>query len=60
MDDFVDVIKKGSKVRSKINVMLDRYKSLTHDFQSKMGYNSLIQNFILKELINIMAMTIND
>ena len=40
--------------------MLDRYMSLPYDFQSKIGYNSLIQNVILKELINIMAMTIND
>ena len=40
--------------------MLDRYMSLPYDFQSKIGYNSLIQNVILKELFNIMAMTIND
>ena len=40
--------------------MLDRYMSLPYDFRSKIGYNSLIQNVILKELINIMAMTIND
>ena len=60
MDDFVNVIKKDPKVRNKINVMLDRFMSLPHDFQSKMGYNSLIQNVILEELINIMAMTTND
>ena len=40
--------------------MLDRYTSLPYNFQSKIGYNSLIQNVILKELINILAMTIND
>ena len=40
--------------------MLDRYMSLPYDFQSKIGYNSLIQIVILKELINIMAMTKND
>ena len=40
--------------------MLDRYMSLPYDFQSKIGYNSLIQNVILKELINIMAMTTKD
>ena len=40
--------------------MLDRYTSLPYYFQSKIGYNSLIQNVILKELINITAMTIKD
>ena len=34
--------------------------SLPYDFQSKIGYNSLIQNVILEELINIMAKTITD
>ena len=60
MDDFVNVIKKDPKVRNKTNVMLDRYMSLPYGFQSKIGYISLIQNVILKELIIIMAMTIND
>ena len=40
--------------------MLDSYMSLPYDFRSRIGYNSLIQNVIFKELINIMAMTIND
>ena len=54
------MIKKDPQVQNKINVMLDRYMSLPYDFQSKIGYNSLIQNVILKELINIMATTIID
>ena len=60
MEAFIKVIKKDPKVRYKINVMLDRYMSLPYVFQSKIGYNSLIQNVILKELINVMAMTINN
>ena len=60
MEAFVNVIKKDPKVRTKINVMLDRYMSLPYDFQSKIGYNSLIQNVILKELLNIMSLTIID
>ena len=47
-------------MQNKINILLDRYTSLPYDFQSKIGYNSLIQYVILKELINIMAMAIND
>ena len=34
--------------------------SLPYDFQSKIGYNSLIQNVILKELNNIMGTIITD
>ena len=34
--------------------------SLSFDFQSKIGYKSLIQNVIVKELINIMGGTIPD
>ena len=60
MEAFVKVIKKDPKIRKKINVMLDRYMSLPYDFQSKIGYNSSMQNVILRELINIMTMTIND
>ena len=60
MEDFTNLIRKDPKVRNKINVMLDRYMSLPYDFQSKIGYNSLIQNVFLKELINVIAMTIND
>ena len=60
MEDSIEVIKKDPKIRSKINILLDRYMSLPYDFQSRIGYNSLIQNNILKELIIIMAMKIND
>ena len=54
MEAFIKVIKKDPRVEHKINVMLDRYMSLPYDFQSKIEYNSLIQNVILEELINIM------
>ena len=40
--------------------MLDRYMTLPYDFQSKIGYDTLIQNVIFKELIKIMGMTIKD
>ena len=60
MEAFIKVIKKDTRVQNNINIMLDRHMSLPYDFQSRKGYNSLIQNVILKELIIIMAMTIND
>ena len=60
MEAFIKVIKKDPRKQNNINIMLDRYMSLPYDFQSRIGSNSLIQNVILKELINIMTMTIND
>ena len=59
-NDFVNVIRKDPKVRIKIDDMLDRYNRLPPKYQSKIGYDTLIQNIILKELINIMGSTITD
>ena len=60
MVDFKNVSKKGPQKRIKINVMLDRYIRLPYKFQSRIGYDSLIQNVIFKELMNIMGITITD
>ena len=37
--------------------MLDRYMSLPYIYQSKIGFDCLIQKIILKELINNMRTT---
>ena len=55
MDVFKNVIKKDPHVRVKINDMLDRYNRLPLKYHSKKGYNSLIQNVILEDLINKMG-----
>ena len=60
MEAFVNVIRKDPKVRIKINDLLDRYNRLPYNYQSKIGSDTLIQNVILKELINIMGMTITE
>ena len=60
MNDSINVIKKDSQVRVKINDMLDRYFREPYNYQSKKGYDSLIQNVILKELIKMMGTTIRD
>ena len=60
MDDFINVIKKDSQIRVKINYMLDRYNWLPCNYQLKIGCDSLIQNVILKKLINVMGATITD
>ena len=40
--------------------MLDRCIRLPYKYQSKIGYDSLIQNVILKEMINVIGTTITD
>ena len=55
MDDFTNVIKRYSKVQIEIKDMLDRYNRLPLKYQSKIGYDTLIQNVIRKEIINLMS-----
>ena len=43
-----------------MNDMLDRYSRLPYNYESKIGYDSLIQNVVLEELIKIMGTTITD
>ena len=57
---FVNVTRKDPKIRIKLNDTLDRYMRVPYNNQSKIDYNCLIQNVILKELINIMGTTIVD
>ena len=59
-NDFVNAIRKDPKVRIKINDMLDRYNGIPYNYQSKIGYDCLIKNVILQELINIMGTIITD
>ena len=60
MKEFINVIKEASKVRNKINDMLDRYNRLPLEYQSKTGCGTLNHNVIPKELINIMGTVITD
>ena len=60
MEAFINVIRKNPKVQNRKIDMLDRYNRLPYKYQSKIGYDTLIQNVILKKLINIMATTKTD
>ena len=40
--------------------MSHRYKRLPYKYQSKIGYDALIQNVLLKDLINIMGIRMVD
>ena len=58
--DFINVTKEDARVQIKINDMLDGYYRLPLKYQSKIGYDTLIQNVIPKYLTNIMGATITD
>ena len=60
MDAFITVIKKDPFVCIKINNMLNKYNRLTYDRKIEIAYDNLIQNIMLKELINIMSIIISD
>ena len=60
MEAFINVIKKDPFVCIKINNMLDRYNRLTYDRKIEIVYDNLIQNIILKELINMMSIMVRD
>ena len=60
MDDFINVIKRDSKVQTKIQDLSDKYNILSYNYQSKIGYDTLIQNIILKEILNLMGSTLVD
>ena len=40
--------------------MLDRYNRLPYNYQSKTGYDSLIQYVLLREILSTMVTTITD
>ena len=60
MHAFVTVIRKYPKVRNKTNDTFDRDMRLPYNDQSKICCDCLIQNIILKKLINITGTTITD
>ena len=60
MDAFINVTRKNPFVCMKIKNMLDRYNRLTYDYKIEIVYDNLIQNIILKELLNILSIMISD
>ena len=60
MEAFVKVIEKDLRAQDKTNDTLGRYMRFPLKYQSKIGYDTLIQKIILKELIKKMSTTITD
>ena len=52
MNEFINIIKKDPQVKMRIGYVLDKNNRLSYIYQSKVGYGSLIQNVILKEILN--------
>ena len=60
MDDFIKVIKVDSKVQIKIKGILGKCNRLPYNYQSEIGFDTLIQNVILEESITIVCATRTD
>ena len=60
MDDFINEIKRDPQVQIKVEDMSDNYIRLLYKYQSKIEYDTLIQNVILEEMIYSLGATIVD
>ena len=60
MDVFIIVIRRDQKVLMKIKKMLDKYIKLSPYYQSKIGYDTLFQNVIPKDILNLIGSAIVD
>ena len=60
MADFIEIIKRDTKIQNDVSNIVDKYNNQSLATRSKLGQNALIQCNIYKEAINIMGDTIND
>ena len=60
MEVFINVIKRDPQTQIKIKDILDKYYRLTHIYQSKIRYDTLIWKVILKELIKVLVGSVLD
>ena len=60
MDDFTNIIKRYPQVQRKMKDNSDKNIELPPNYQSTVGYDTLIQNVILKEKICLMGTIIVD
>ena len=60
MADFIEIIKKDSKIQNEISQTIDKYNKESFSTRSQIGQNALIQSKVFKQAINIMGETISD
>ena len=60
MDDSIKVIERDLQVQIKIKDISDKYIKISYNYQSKLRYDTLNQNVILKEIMKLMSIIIVD
>ena len=60
MAEFIEIIKRDSKVQNDITQTFENYNKQSYSTQSKIGQNALIQSKVFEQAINIMGDTIED
>jgi len=60
MSDFIEIIKKDTKVQNDISQTIEKYNKESFSTRSQIGQNALIQSKIFKQAIEIMGDTISD
>ena len=60
MAEFIEIMKKDSKVQNEIPQFIEKYNKESYATQSKEGRNALIQSKVFEQAINIMGDTIED
>ena len=60
MSDFIEIIKKDTKVQNDISQTIEKYNKESFSTRSQIGQNALIQSKIFKQAIEIMGDTFSD
>ena len=60
MAEFIETMKKDSKIQNKTTQIIEKYNKESFLIQSKIGQNALIQSKDFEQEINIMGDTVED
>ena len=60
MSNFIEIIKKDTKIQDEISQTIEKYNNESFSTRSQIGQNALIQSKISKQAIEIMGDTIDD
>ena len=60
MAEFIEVVKKDSKVQNDISQTIEKYNKESYATKSEIGQNVLFQSKVFQQTLNIMGDTIED
>ena len=60
MSNFIEIIKKDTKIQDEISRTVEKYNNESFSTRSQIGQNALIQSKIFKQAVEIMGDTIDD